>query len=395
MESRHKKVKRSYQYNPFEIAVCGYKNTGKTTLLEKIVRFLSSKYTITYIKHDAHKFSIDQPGKDTHRLAKSGAHTTMISDERHYALIAQKPLSPHRAKLLCYETDMALIEGYKHSNLPKLVMLDTAGKMLEEIKSDRVQHILALVGEGNATPETQQVCDAKNIKYFDREDHSIYQFISHYLHAKTSQIPVYGLVLAGGHSTRMKKDKGALNYHGIPQRDYAARLLAKFCDRVFVSCRPQQNIEFTNFDKHTAPKLIHDQILNIGPLGGIISAQREFPQAAWLVLACDLPYVQAETIQSLIKARNPFRVATTYINPDNRMPEPLCAIWEPKSYHAIMDFISLGYECPRKILLNSAAHQILPNSKYELANINIPEEFDKAKQHFSQIANTESKWSSV
>ena len=51
-----------------------------------------------------------------------------------------------------------------------------------------------------------------------------------------------GLVLAGGLSTRMGTDKGLINYHGTPQREYLFELLSKVCHRVFTSCRIGQDV---------------------------------------------------------------------------------------------------------------------------------------------------------
>ena len=62
-----------YQFNPFEISICGYSGLGKTTLICKLLQSLSKKYRVGYIKHDAHRFEMDKKGKDTYQASQNGA----------------------------------------------------------------------------------------------------------------------------------------------------------------------------------------------------------------------------------------------------------------------------------------------------------------------------------
>ena len=65
----------------------------------------------------------------------------------------------------------------------------------------------------------------------------------------TSTGKLYGLVLAGGLSTRMKTDKGLIAYHGVPQRTYLYKLLKEVCDEAYISIRKEQENEFTSEEK--------------------------------------------------------------------------------------------------------------------------------------------------
>jgi molybdopterin-guanine dinucleotide biosynthesis protein MobB len=99
--------------------------TGKTTLLEKVIVRLKEKgYRIGVIKHDAHRFDIDHPGKDSHRLAAAGADTMMISSPEKMALIKTYTTSPPTlAEILATyftDVDIVLTEGFKHGSLPKI-----------------------------------------------------------------------------------------------------------------------------------------------------------------------------------------------------------------------------------------------------------------------------------
>jgi len=98
--------------------------TGKTTLLEKVIAELKIRgYRVGVIKHDAHRFDIDHPGKDSHRLTAAGADSMLIASPEKLALVKRHPVAPAVEELLAtYMTDMDVIltEGFKKSRLPKI-----------------------------------------------------------------------------------------------------------------------------------------------------------------------------------------------------------------------------------------------------------------------------------
>jgi molybdopterin-guanine dinucleotide biosynthesis protein B/molybdopterin-guanine dinucleotide biosynthesis protein len=98
--------------------------TGKTTLLEKVIAELKDRgHRIGVIKHDAHRFDIDHPGKDSHRLTAAGADTMLISSPAKLALVKQHEASPPIEELIATyfaDVDIVLTEGFKKSGLPKI-----------------------------------------------------------------------------------------------------------------------------------------------------------------------------------------------------------------------------------------------------------------------------------
>ncbi len=184
---------------------------------------------------------------------------------------------------------------------------------------------------------------------------------------------LYGLVLAGGKSTRMQEDKSQLNYHGMPQIDYCINLLNSFCAKTFVSCQPNQlNIHNQMHD--------NNQYQNIGPLGGILSSMEQYPNVSWIVLACDLPFVSKGVISQLIKNRTSKAQATAFLsNHYKGCPEPLCAIYENRIFKHLKSSFEKGIKCPRKILMNADTHLIEPLDWHALDNVNNLDEFEQAK----------------
>lgn len=98
--------------------------TGKTTLLEQVIAELKQRgWRVGAIKHDAHRFDIDHPGKDSHRLTAAGADTMLISSPAKLAVVKQHQASPPIEELIATyfsDVDIVLTEGFKQSGLPKI-----------------------------------------------------------------------------------------------------------------------------------------------------------------------------------------------------------------------------------------------------------------------------------
>ncbi|HEY6008296.1 MAG TPA: molybdopterin-guanine dinucleotide biosynthesis protein B [Geobacteraceae bacterium] len=98
--------------------------TGKTTLLEKVIAALKVRgWRVGAIKHDAHRFDIDHPGKDSHRLTAAGADTMLIASPEKLALVKRHATPPPIEELLATyfrDVDIVLTEGFKQSGLPKI-----------------------------------------------------------------------------------------------------------------------------------------------------------------------------------------------------------------------------------------------------------------------------------
>ncbi|MEO0424580.1 MAG: NTP transferase domain-containing protein [Pseudomonadota bacterium] len=184
--------------------------------------------------------------------------------------------------------------------------------------------------------------------------------------------PLHGLLLAGGRSRRMREDKALLRYHD--QRTQLAvthDLLSTVLDgEVKLSVRADQRDE--------PERARYAQLIDLpdveGPASGIRAAQMEAPEAAWLVVACDLPRLDLETLRTLVERRDANADATAYVSSHDGLPEPLCAIWEPSSAHTLAAMLSEGRNCPRKALLRMNTTLIEQADPASLDNANTPDE---------------------
>jgi molybdopterin-guanine dinucleotide biosynthesis protein A len=192
--------------------------------------------------------------------------------------------------------------------------------------------------------------------------------------ASSLATPIYGLVLAGGRSTRMLKDKAALRYHGRTQLEWAMSLITPHVVRAFISVRADQRDDpvRARFEQ------VVDGQENLGPIAGILAAQARHPDVAWLVLACDLPFLDAGTLEHLLRARAPHRQATAFRSSHDGLPEPLCALYEPSSHRALGVYVASGKTCPRKFLIGSDVELLDEPNARALDNINTPEEYGSA-----------------
>lgn len=193
--------------------------------------------------------------------------------------------------------------------------------------------------------------------------------------------PLYGLLLSGGASRRMQQDKAALAYRGEPQLLRAWRLLQAVTEKTFVSVRDDQRDDPL---RRGLPQIV-DSYEAMGPAAGILSAQASHPGAAWLVLACDLPLLDAATLQQLIAARDLNGDATAFTSSHDGLPEPLCAIWEPSSHALLKSRLAAGSYCPRKALIQSRT-RLLPAPGAALDNVNTPEEREAMQHRLESMA---------
>lgn len=110
------------------LGFCAFSGTGKTTLLTRLIPLLRTRgVRVAVIKHAHHRFDIDRPGKDSYRFRAAGAAQVLIASQRRLALMRELPAGlpePPLAELVgCLElseTDLILVEGFKHEPIPKI-----------------------------------------------------------------------------------------------------------------------------------------------------------------------------------------------------------------------------------------------------------------------------------
>ncbi len=133
------------------ISIVGKSDSGKTTLIEKLVPELTRRgYRIATVKHDIHGFDVDREGKDSWRHKQAGAHTVVISSPKKVALIRDVEkdltLAELREKLI-QDVDLILSEGYKKDVQPKIEVFRKDKH--KELLCTKEDNLIAIVSDKN------------------------------------------------------------------------------------------------------------------------------------------------------------------------------------------------------------------------------------------------------
>ena len=360
--TKHAKVKppTGGTFHRNELAIIG----GPCNIIQKLSQDITKglhNLKVSYIDADHGDEKVERKYYKTY-TDKIGYHQIEFED-RHL---------DNSFKSLLSDSDIALINGNHFVADKQIVIINQKKKDSLEKKLDRLTNVLFFIfddGEESvhAYLETPQYKATPRFSIQDVD--GICNAIKKLYNESVPRIK--GLVLAGGESMRMGTDKGGIDYHGKPQKEYVAGLLNEFCDETYLSMKFDSGNE--NFP------VIEDTFSGLGPYGGILSALRHDPNAAWLTVATDIPLLDAQGLAALISKRNPSKYATCFHNPETDFPEPLFTLWEPRVYPRLLSFLSQGYSCPRKVLINSDVEEITLENPEILFNANTPTEMEAMK----------------
>ncbi len=187
--------------------------------------------------------------------------------------------------------------------------------------------------------------------------------------------PLWGLVLAGGRSRRMGEDKGRLEFHGLPQVVWLHRQLDEVCEQVYVSVSAEQQ----DAEPYAGLPTITDQDSDGGPAIGLLSAWRRFPDVAWLAVAVDMPFIDPETLRTLLDERRAEDLATAFQHADGTL-EPLCTIWEPAAGPVLAERVAGGDRSLRRLLEAAGIQGLEPRDGGALVSVNSQEEVERARR---------------
>lgn len=284
------------------LGICGFSNSGKTTLIEEILpELLRKNLRVAVVKHDAHRIDVDRPGKDSDRLFKAGADVFLHGDQQFYRLHRKHALHLNDFLLqLVKGYDLILVEGYKHSDLPKIWLKDSKN-------SPPPADISRLLG-----------CYDWN----DQRPRQLLVFLEGWLRKLIQQQQLSACILIGGESRRMGSPKHLLTFNGKTLLEHLTAILSPFAEQVLIAGSGALPDSLSDLSQ------LPDSPGYRGPLAGIISALRWQPYAAWLVVACDMPKISAEALQWLLDRRQPGIWGVMPRLAGQKKPEPLFSLYD-------------------------------------------------------------------
>ena len=136
--------------------ITGWKNSGKTHLMERLVaEFKSRSLSVSTIKNAHHGFDVDQPGKDSFRHRQAGAQEVLIASETRWVLIHENTdeLQPSLTDLIkkMSKVDLVLVEGFKQERHPKIEVVRKARD--QKLISEKDPTILAVASDVDISTE--------------------------------------------------------------------------------------------------------------------------------------------------------------------------------------------------------------------------------------------------
>jgi molybdopterin-guanine dinucleotide biosynthesis protein B len=135
---------------PPVLAVSGYKNSGKTTLIERVLPLLADRgLNVAVIKRDGHRFEADVPNTDTWRFLQAGAGGAAVFDREKYMLVKEGAVSENHLIEVFADADLILLEGFKDSLWPKIEVL----RVDADSVCDPATLLAFAVPEGGKAPE--------------------------------------------------------------------------------------------------------------------------------------------------------------------------------------------------------------------------------------------------
>lgn len=146
------------------VGIVGFKNSGKTGLVERLVaEFTARDFTVATVKHAHHEFTIDQPGTDSFRHKAAGAHQVFVSSSSRWALISeQAPVKLSLEQILekLEAADITIVEGYKREAFPKIEVWRAEVEAPLLARDD--PHIIAVASDGEIEDVAVPILDLNN-----------------------------------------------------------------------------------------------------------------------------------------------------------------------------------------------------------------------------------------
>ena len=268
------------------LAICGWKNSGKTTLVESLIPRLTRKgLAVAAVKHDSHGIDVDRPGKDSDRFFRAGADVVLQGPgeevRRRHASEADR--LDDLLDSLMPRYDLVLVEGHKGTPLPKIWLRGGEGEEEKAAAARRAEVANVLLELARDDSRVDAALD----------------FIDRWLPARWMETPLLGCLLIGGKSRRMGRPKHLLRLGEETWVEHIARVMGEAVDEVVVAGEGELPGSLA------AVTRLPDLPGIDGPLSGILSAMRWHRRASWIVAACDLPCLTAEAVEWLAAFRKP------------------------------------------------------------------------------------------
>lgn len=253
------------------------------------------------------------------------------------------------------------------SNYQGWVIVDEVGRLEINQKKGLEPALSALIEQVKSTQNTPALL-------LVIRDYLLEEAIAHYGLSEANVIPAFyftpdffkakqnlhGIVLCGGQSVRMGRDKALLEYHHQPQFRYVQKQLLLCCNTVSFSCNEGNIASVRQYGKVFIDSATFS---GRGPLSGVLTAFEHHHKQPLLVLGCDYPYLTINDILTLVMARDEQTDVVCYHNTSTGFDEPLLAIYESSTAPLLEDFFRQGGQSLRHFLTTVRVKRLHTNTR--------------------------------
>ena len=294
---------------PFIFAVSGVKNSGKTTLITKLIPLLTEQgLNVATVKHDGHDFEPDVPGTDSCAHLKAGAYGSAVFSKNRFMLVKNRPSITEVELISAFpEADIIILEGFKHSSYPKIELV-RSGNSSEPV-CDPCSLIAIASDFSPSNPAGVPIIDI-NDPVAAAET---------LLACRAAGENISLIVLAGGRSSRMGTDKADLIYK---DSSFLENQISKG------SMLGIRDIAISGYQgDNCSERVIPDIHPGNGPLGGLENTLRSINYNRALVLSVDVPQVPLFALVHLINAAKAQDIPAAILR-HNGKSEPLIGVYD-------------------------------------------------------------------
>lgn len=346
---------------PFIFAICGAKNTGKTTLITQLIAaFTARGMKVATIKHDGHDFSADVPNTDTYRHMAAGAYGTAVFSDNKFMVVKMQPKTPvGEMAALFPEADIILVEGCKSGVYPKMQMLHSGEK--EQLICNQMNFV-GYIADGVAEIEGCP-CYHRN----DVEGIAEVILLEKFIRTELSMI-----VLAGGKSRRMGRDKADLPYG---ETTFLEHQIAKgralgITDILVSGYRGEK----------CSARVVKDIHIERGPLDGLASTLPQIKNEHCLVLSVDMPHVPLGVLRKLISHSRGSDCAVTILRHGTKF-EPLVGVYDCTVAATAEQLLKQGRGAVMSLLDEVGYEEyICPEDETAFQNVNTMDDYEAMRK---------------
>lgn len=264
-------------------------------------------------------------------------------------------------------------------------IVDEVGKLelnqsgLEPALSSVIKHFQSGKANGKLILVIRDYILENCIKHYNLYDAKIIgnSFFSQRHQYFLSKTECSALILCGGHSMRMGKDKSMLEYYGVPQRYYLYNRLKQICNDVYISCNQEQAKSIPEFYNVVVDSTKYS---DVGPMGGLLSAFEKYPSRSFLVVGCDYPFITMYDLLQLMENRVALPKAVCFQNPRTNFNEPLLTVYENECYPLLLEKFRKQKFSLRDFLHESNPDMLAPYTSQRVKSVDTMEDYLVSKE---------------